>query len=59
MHLKFFKGTRACSACDEIGSANAQHVMKFVPEMVKHRNSGVEGKEAKFFLKTCEGHIRI
>ncbi len=29
-----FKHFRACSACDEIGSAYAQHAMKFVPRML-------------------------
>jgi hypothetical protein len=28
-----FKHFRACSACDEIGSAYAQHAMKVVPSM--------------------------
>ncbi len=29
-----FKHFRACSACDEIGSAYAQHAKKFVPRML-------------------------
>ncbi len=32
-----FKHFRACSACDEIGSAYAQHEMKFVPRMLSVR----------------------
>jgi hypothetical protein len=32
-----FKHFRPCSACDEIGSAYAQHAMKFVPRMLSVR----------------------
>ncbi len=32
-----FKHFRACSACDEIGSAYSQHAMKFVPRMLSVR----------------------
>jgi hypothetical protein len=32
-----FKHFRACSACDEISSAYAQHAMKFVPRLLSVR----------------------